>query len=146
MPTYTIKDVAKQFQLPISTIRYYDDQGLLPFVARDVHGNRVFTDSDLNLIKTIVCLKTTGMPLKQIRQYIQLCLQGPTSIPQRQALLAQHKAAVLRQQQTLAQALQEIEVKLNRYSAPNAVGMIQAELAYVAQEKAALDLPNAFAH
>lgn len=146
MRTYTIKDVAQQFQLPISTIRYYDEKGLLPFVARDHNGNRVFTDSDLNLIKTIVCLKTTGMLLKQIRQYIQLCLQGPASIPQRQALLATHKAAVLRQQQALVQALQEIDLKLERYSAPNATSIIETELAYVAQEKTALHLPNAFAH
>ena len=74
--TYTIKDVAKIFGLSIYTIRFYDKEGLLPFVSRNKSGNRVFTESDVNLIKTICCLKNTGMQIKDIKKYIDFCMEG----------------------------------------------------------------------
>lgn len=89
--TYSIKEVADYFHLPISTIHYYDKKGLLPFVSKNEAGYRVFSESDFGFIKTICCLKNTGMPIKDIRTYIDLCMQGTASIQQRRELLQQHK-------------------------------------------------------
>jgi DNA-binding transcriptional MerR regulator len=74
--TYTIKEVSEIFDLSIYTLRYYDKQGLLPFVSKNASGYREFTESDLGFIYTICCLKNTGMPLKDIRTYIDYCMQG----------------------------------------------------------------------
>lgn len=60
LETYTIKDVAEKFNLTISTIRYYDKKGLLPFVEKNTSGYREFTNSDLSMIHTICCLKIQG--------------------------------------------------------------------------------------
>lgn len=94
--TYSIKEVSKIFNLSIYTLRYYDKQGLLPFVSKNQSGYREFTESDLNLIHTICCLKNTGMSLKQIRTYIDYCMEGPVSIEARKQLLLDHRAAVLK--------------------------------------------------
>ena len=67
---YSINDVAVRFKLSVHTIRFYDKKGLLPFVLRNQKGNRVFTESDLNMIQTICCLKDTGMLIRDIKKYI----------------------------------------------------------------------------
>ncbi len=67
--TYTIKEVAQKVGLSIYTLRFYDKQGLLPFVMRNTAGYRTFTDSDLSIIHTICCLKNTDMKISDIRQY-----------------------------------------------------------------------------
>ncbi len=68
--TYTIKDISKMFGISIYTIRFYDKEGLLPFVMRNKSGNRVFTESDVGLFRTICCLKNTGMQLKDIKSIL----------------------------------------------------------------------------
>ncbi|WP_155286488.1 MerR family transcriptional regulator [Lacticaseibacillus zhaodongensis] len=142
---FSIKDVAQRFGLPISTIRYYDKQGLLPFVARDSAGNRVFTISDLNFIKTICCLKDTAMPLKQIRKYIQLCMAGVSTITTRSKMLEEHKQRVLSKRAEIDRALTEINTKISRYSAPDAAAIISREINFVTSEKHAHNLPTPLA-
>lgn len=81
--TYTIKEAAEQSGLSVYTLRFYDKAGLLPFVARNPAGYRVFTDGDLNLLHTIQCLKNTGMKINDIRTYITLVMQGVGSVDSR---------------------------------------------------------------
>ncbi|MGX7205416.1 MerR family transcriptional regulator [Enterococcus pingfangensis] len=142
--TYTIKEVAEKFGLTISALRFYDKKGLLPFVAKNDSGYREFTESDLNLIHTVCCLKNTGMPIYEIRQYIDYCMDGSKTIPQRKALLQAHKAEVLRQQAQLTENLKEINTKIDRYNSPIAKELIDAQVAFVKKEKAELQLANGF--
>jgi DNA-binding transcriptional MerR regulator len=140
--TYTIKEVAEDFDLSISTIRYYDKKGLLPFVAKNDAGYRIFTDADLNLIKTIVCLKNTGMAIKDIRSYIEDVMQGPSSIEHRKTLLKKHKREVLQKQQMLTENLKEIDFKLDRYNSPKAEEIVGAEFQYLTNEKKTINTKN----
>ena len=142
--TYSIKDVADYFNLSISTIRYYDKKGLLPFVAKNDSGYRVFTRSDMALIQTIVCLKNTGMPIKDIKQYIEYCMAGTSTIPQRRTLLIKHKRQVIQQQQILAENLKEIDTKITRYASDNAEDIIGEQIKYMEDEKKSLNLPDPF--
>lgn len=141
---YSIKEVADYFQLPISTIRYYDKKGLLPFVSKNEAGYRVFSESDFGFIKTICCLKDTGMPIKDIKTYIQLCMQGTKTINQRKKMLQQHKKNVLQQQALIARSLQEIDTKIERYAAPEANNIIKAQINFVKNEKTDLNLKDPF--
>ena len=138
--TNSIKEVADDFDLSISTIRYYDKKGLLPFVAKNEAGYRIFTDADLNLIKTIVCLKNTGMSIKDIRTYIEYVMDGPETIDQRKALLQRHKRQVLLKQQMLTENLKEIDIKLDRYDSPNATEIVGQQFEYLREEKQQLKL------
>ena len=73
---YTVGEMAKMLDVPASTLRYYDKEGLLPFVARSSGGIRLFQDSDLEWLRVIGCMKKAGMSIKDIRQYIELAMQA----------------------------------------------------------------------
>lgn len=142
--TYTIKQVADKTGLSIYTLRFYDKQGLLPFVARNQSGYRTFTEGDLHLLHTITCLKNTGMTIADIRQYIGYVMQGPTSVPQRQRLLHAHREAILARLALIQDNLKEIDFKLNIYDAPNATDLVAQEQAAAQAEKVVNGLPNPY--
>ena len=83
---YTVGEMARRLGVPASTIRYYDKEGLLPFVGRSSGGIRVFTEKDFEWLRIIECLKKTGMSLKDIREYIELAMQGDSTIDARLAM------------------------------------------------------------
>lgn len=113
---YTIKQAAEKVNLTVHTLRYYDKEGLLPFVNRDKAGNRVFTDSDLEWLGLICCLKNTGMPIKQIGTYIQWCLEGDSSLETRRQMLIEHRQIVLQQIEELNHNLEALNHKIERYN------------------------------
>ena len=71
---YTIGQVSELFGLPISTLRYYDKEGLLPFVERSPGGIRLFRETDVEWLNVIGCLKSAGMSIGDIREYIRLAM------------------------------------------------------------------------
>ena len=77
---YTVGEMAKLLNIPGSTLRYYDKEGLLPFVERSSGGIRMFQEKDYEWLKVISCLKKAGMSLKDIREYINLAMQGDDTI------------------------------------------------------------------
>lgn len=91
---YTIGDVAKIMGLSPSAIRFYDRQGLLPFVQRNSAGRRVFKANDLNFIEVISCLKKSGVPVKDIAHFIELCMAGDQTLKTRYEYL-DHEEDVL---------------------------------------------------
>lgn len=80
---YTIGEVAEKMNISTSAIRYYDRHGLLPFVDRDENGRRIFKDNDFNFLQVISCLKRSGVPIKIISHFIDLCMQGDSTLKQR---------------------------------------------------------------
>ena len=94
---YTVGEMAKKLGVAPSTLRYYDQEGLLPFVERSSGGVRVFKDSDYEWLQVIGCLKKTGMPLKDIKEFIEMAIQGDDTIDKRLALIQNQKASIERQ-------------------------------------------------
>lgn len=109
--TYTIGEVAKKTNLSIYTLRYYEKEGLLPFVDRNKSGIRSFKDSDFEWLHIIGCLKASGMPLKDIRTFIEWCMQGDQTLKQRYEMFQERKATVEKQLQELQQVLNTIDYK-----------------------------------
>ena len=68
--TYTIGEMAKILGVTTSTLRYYDKEGVIPFVERSEGGQRIFKDDDISWLRVIECMKKTGMPLKDIKVLI----------------------------------------------------------------------------
>ena len=87
----------------------------MPFVHRTSNGNRSFSDEDLEWISIICCLKGTGMSVKQIREYIALCLQGDETLEQRRQIFVEQKESVLRQIEELNKHLEKVNHKLKIY-------------------------------
>ncbi len=143
---YSIKEVAELFGLSISTIHYYDKKGLFPFVEKNESGHRAFTESDLQFIKTVCCLKETGMAIKDIRTYINYCMAGPETIEKRKALLLQHKQQVLEKQARITESLKEIDEKIERYCSPQAATIVERQLQYAIEEKRINQLENPFTY
>ena len=112
---YSIGTVAEKMNLSVHTLRYYDQEGLLPFVERDASGRRIFHERDIILLNTIECLKKTGMSIKEIRQYVDWCVEGVSSVPQRYELMLQRKQEIEAQMQELQKMLDTIQTKCDFY-------------------------------
>jgi DNA-binding transcriptional MerR regulator len=90
---YTIGQVSKMFNLPISTLRYYDKEGLFPEIQR-ASGIRKFNDKEIDSLHVIECLKKSGMEIKDIKQFMEWCSLGSETYPQRKELFITQKKAV----------------------------------------------------
>ena len=108
---YSIGEVSKRLNIPISTIRYYDKHGLLPFVRRTESGLRQFSDVDIDILTHISCFKTAGMPIKEIRRYFKLYEMGDSTITERYELIYQQQLNVQQQIKELQKALQVLADK-----------------------------------
>lgn len=90
---YTIGQVSKMFGLPVSTLRYYDKEGLFPDMERS-NGIRRFGERELEALRVIECLKKSGMEIKDIRQFMEWCAQGSSTYPQRRAMFIKQRESV----------------------------------------------------
>ena len=108
---YTVGEISKRVNIAPSTLRYYDKEGLLPFVERSKSGIRMFKDSDLEWLSIIECLKKTGMPIKEIKKFVDWCIEGDSTIEQRLELIDRRKEAVLKQIEQLKQTLDTLNYK-----------------------------------
>lgn len=107
---YTIGQVAKLTGLSISTIRYYDKEGLLNGINRK-SGIRSFNDKDLNTVRVIECLKNSGMLIKEIRDFMKLCEEGDSSLNERYNFFLDQEKKVQDQIKSLNQTLKLIKFK-----------------------------------
>lgn len=133
--TYSIGDVAKISGLSISTIRFYDKEGLLPFVSKNKSGNRAFTESDVLLIQMICCLKNTGMQIKDIKKYIDFCMEGARTIDLRKKLLLEHRKGLISHIDALTENLKLIDSKIENYDSSNAAEIVDEQLKKLNGEK-----------
>ncbi|AYG37975.1 MerR family transcriptional regulator [Lactiplantibacillus pentosus] len=108
---YSIGQVADQLGVSIDTIRYYDKSGLLPFVQRNSIGRRIFTDNDVHLMRTIVCLKNAGVPVAEIATFIELRLKGDETLSDRYQLLKTHEQALQQQITDLQDTMSYLKFK-----------------------------------
>lgn len=104
---YTVGEMAKILHVAPSTLRYYDKEGLLPFVERSSGGIRLFKDSDFEWLSMIECMKQTGMPMT----FIDLCMAGDSTISERLNLIRRQQKAVLTQMAQLQSTLDMLDYK-----------------------------------
>ncbi len=107
---YTIGQVSKQFGLPISTLRYYDKQGLFPSMER-TSGIRKFSDRELEALRVIECLKRSGLEIRDIKQFMDWCTEGASTYPQRKALFEKQRETVEAEIEHLNRVLDMIKFK-----------------------------------
>ncbi len=115
MEQYSISDISKMFNLPISTLRYYDAEGLFPNIERK-NNIRIFTIHEIKQLRVIECLKKSGLEIKDIKRFMSLCSKGSSTYVERLELLKKQKAQVEKQIQELNDTLNMIEFKCFYYS------------------------------
>ena len=84
---YSMKQTCDQTGLTYDTLKFYCNEGLIPNVKRDKNNYRVFSDKDIAWIKSLSCLKNCGMSIIEMKEYLKLCLEGKSTIPERQKIL-----------------------------------------------------------
>ena len=115
-PTLSIADAAKATGLTTHTLRYYERDGLLlEPVDRASSGHRRYTEQDLGWIVMVTKLRSTGMPIREVRAYAELCRAGDGNEPERLALLHAHRTRVLAQLAEVQENLSAIEYKIGLY-------------------------------
>ena len=101
---YTIREVSEILKIPVSTIRYYENLGLLPVIQR-IEGKRVFTNENITDLKRIKKLKDMGMTLKDIKNFNQLYSKGKLSFEQKIMILDQQHTVIIEQSEELQHTL-----------------------------------------
>ena len=107
---YTIGQVSEMFNLPISTLRYYDKEGLFPLMQRQ-SGIRQFGETEVEALRVIECLKASGLEIKDIKKFMEWCVEGPTTYAQRKELFETRKAAVEAEMIQLQKTLDMLKFK-----------------------------------
>ncbi len=112
---YTMMQVCRETNMTYQTLKYYCNEGLIPHVKRDANNRRIFDEQDVKWIKDLVCLKKCGMSIQEMKEYLDLCLRGASTIPQRKEMLAKKQAALRVSMQELADSVAYIDWKQNFY-------------------------------
>ncbi len=132
---YSIGQVAKKTGLSTHTLRFYQKEGLLPFVRKNSAGLRVFSDTDLYWLGMIECLKDTGMSLKGIRQYINWYIEGDATLENRLDMFEEQEKKLEEQLAQLQLNLKKIKYKIKFYKKAVKLGSFEKASADSALQK-----------
>lgn len=111
----TVKDVAKKFNISEHAVRYYSDENLIPNLKRDKNNNRIFDEEALNWIQEIICLRNCGMSIKSIKEYVNLCLIGDSTVKERKNIILEQKKLIDEEIKKLNQSSIFLNHKLEIY-------------------------------
>ncbi len=107
--SYTINQVAKMLGITTATIRYYDKEGLLPNLERRESGYRIFYDYEIETLKFIQIFKRAGMQIQEIKQYINLFMEGEITLEDRQKMLLTQKENLVKRRQEIEESMKELD-------------------------------------
>ncbi|HIZ80309.1 MAG TPA: MerR family transcriptional regulator [Candidatus Lachnoclostridium stercorigallinarum] len=120
----TIKEVSEKFDIPQGTLRYYEKVGLIPRVTRSSGGIRNYQESDLGWVELAKCMRGAGLSVEVLLEYVQLCQQGDSTIPDRLSLLKEQKDHLLQQKEQIEAALNRLNYKISRYEVAVKTGVL----------------------
>jgi DNA-binding transcriptional MerR regulator len=123
---YSIGEVANATGIAISTLRYYDREGMFPGMERSNGGIRVFSDTEINTLKVIECLKSSGMSIKSIKEFLVWCGEGDTSLGKRREMFHARLEEVERQIEELQATKNMLKYKCWYYDTAIAAGSEEA--------------------
>lgn len=113
---HTVKEAAQITGLTEHAIRFYTDKGLVPTVQRSEHNVRLFDEQSINWLFGVRCLKQSGMPIEAIKTYVDLCLRGESTIPERSAMMKTHGEAARLQLEEAKRHVEHLEEKMALYA------------------------------
>ncbi len=112
---YTMMQVCREVGITYQTLKFYCNEGLIPNVKRDKNNRRIFDEKDIKWINDLTCLKRCGMSIQEMKEYLDLCLQGASTIPLRKELLAKKQEALRLSIKELENSVSYIDWKQNFY-------------------------------
>lgn len=112
---YSMKEVCREVGMTYETLKFYCNEGLVLKVKRDANNHRVFDDRDVAWIKSLTCLKSCGMSIREMKEYIALCLKGDDTISERRVILEKKRAQLLTRMKELQASVDYIDWKQSYY-------------------------------
>ena len=112
---HTMKEVCEEVGMSYTTLKFYCNAGLIPNVKRDKNNHRIFDDHDVAWIKSLSCLKNCEMSIEEMKNYLELCLGGEKTIPQRKIMLDKKQQQLQEKIKNLQDAVAYIDWKQNFY-------------------------------
>ena len=112
---YSIQDISKKTGLTISTLRYYDKEGLFPNLERKESNYRVFTELELETLKIIACFKKAVLSISEIRKYMELIKKGDVTLKERLDIMVHQKEALEKQKKEIEESIACVEWKISYY-------------------------------
>ncbi len=123
---YSIGEVADKTGITISTLRYYDREGMFPDMKRSSGGIRVFSDKELNTLRVIECLKISGMSIREIKEFLGWCQEGDASLQKRREMFHHRLEALQKQMDELQNTMNILKYKCWYYDTAVASGTEEA--------------------
>lgn len=112
---YTIKDVAEKMDVSEHTLRFWAKSGFFPFIKRNENNIRIFSENDLEWVRIVKCLRSVGTENKAIKRYIDLCIKGDSTIPERYGIIHSTKIKAQQQMEELQKQLDLLNFKESFY-------------------------------
>lgn len=112
---YSMKETCEKVGMSYQTLKFYCNQGLIPNVKRDKNNYRIFDDNNIGWIKSLSCLKKCGMSIEEIKEYLNLCLIGESTIPKRKVLLDIKRKKLIEELNQIQDSIDYIDWKQGFY-------------------------------
>lgn len=112
----TIKEVSKKYNISADTLRYYERVGMIPTVGRTAGGIRDYQQEDLNWVELAICMRSAGLPIEAMIEYVRLFQEGDSSIPARLSLLQEQLEVLKEQQRNTEATIHRLEYKVSVYA------------------------------
>ena len=111
----TIAEVSKKYDISADTLRYYERVGMIPPVTRTASGIRDYQDSDLGWVGLAKCMRSAGLPVEAMIEYVRLYQDGDSTIPARLQLLLEQRQSLLEQKKKIDETLDRLNYKISIY-------------------------------
>lgn len=123
----TIKEVSEKYNISQDTLRYYERIGMIPEISRTPGGIRNYQESDLGWVELAICMRSAGLPIEALIEYVKLYQQGDATIPARLQLLQEQRESLEEQKAQLEKAMNKLNYKISRYEVAVKTGKLTWE-------------------
>ncbi|MDE5853655.1 MAG: MerR family transcriptional regulator [Ruminococcus sp.] len=120
----TIKEVSEKYNIPADTLRYYERVGAIPPVTRTSGGIRNYTEQDIAWVQLAKCMRSAGLPIEVLIEYLRLYQQGDSTIPARLQLLNEQREVLLEQKKSIDKMIAKLNYKISRYEIAVETGVL----------------------
>ena len=111
----TIKEVSEKYNISQDTLRYYERIGMIPEISRTPGGIRNYQESDLGWVELAICMRSAGLPIEALIEYVKLYQQGDATFAARLQLLQEQRESLEKQKTQLEKAINKLKYKISRY-------------------------------
>lgn len=123
----TIKEVSEKYNVSQDTLRYYERIGMIPAINRTPGGIRNYEESDLGWVELAICMRSAGLPIEALIEYVKLYQQGDTTFAARLQLLQEQRESLEEQKAQLEKAINKLNYKISRYEVAVQTGKLTWE-------------------